>query len=1254
MNRIFYLLLSIIMAANVNVARAWEYPTSDPGELPGSGTKEDPYRISTAQELANFAYRVNNGNTYYQKYVVLNADITLNEKLLNEDGNPLITAKQWTHIGFESRNKSFKGIFDGQNHTVCGVYTDDDTQTGYVGFFGFVYQATVKNLIVSDSYLSGNNYDLAGVIAHATSSEITNCSFHGTIVQGLVKTAGGIVGYSSSCTIDNCHFSGAIRCKSGSDGADYIGGILGNGGDLTLDNTDIKNCTVDADIKDADTSTSTCDFIGGIAGYCYNVSNCVVKNSSGNDRVSSLSAKYVGGIVGYAKNAVTNCNNSSEVYLYSKSSTAGYVGGIAGYAYDVSTCCNYAPVTAWNATSYYLGGVVGCANNKVTDSRNYKQVRCNGAPYCYVGGVAGYGYALSVCANFGDVDLSACSTSESYSDFCCGGVIGWNGGGDLENCFNYGKLYTGIGGMNYVYLAGVAAYAKGVMKYCVNMGTVTTNTPYSTYALAQYSNYGLGNNNFFIDTTAKSASASEASTGKQPLSFFQSDEEESLISKMEASSNWSVASWGLDPATKLPIPVAWGGVDVSFVMNDKGAGTLSDPYLITNYDELTMLNRNVAKGHDYKGIYFQQTCDFDFSKNEFTPLGTASDGNWKAFLGHYDGDDHTVKNISYTSNTWFPTGFFAELGEGAEVKNLKFTDNSLTVSAAGKVGMVAGKATKASLSGIYVRDCKINQTLGSVIDIIGSQIGYNYGAGGLVGIFTGNISRCSVYYTDITGNQIGGLAGLMLEQTTVEDAVVQASLHASTYNVGEKSNYPQCAGGITSRASDVKVARCVVLPTVDYATYDSWGYIGGLFGVSYSGNSAEYTMCNMNEPENTASRWGHLMGINEGATSLTATNVQIYDKNKYKSSYGEELSNTEGIKDFVNDLHGWSPIYLNSGASNLGNMHFSYYHALPQQGIGSYAVTSANGECSAYTDMSDYGEDFWTRPDNLYIDLSYPEVSSDNNVLTAVGDIDPLIVERKSNVVNSEGQASKIYLYDGKPVAYHSAITAKTLSYSRNFTNTSWQPLYVPFAMTYDQWTSAELEVATLNGMNIDQDENGKLLMQLSISKVTEGRIEANTPCLIRSNEVGEKKMELTDVTMAVTNMSSHVFGNDNITVTINPTYFELDSFNGYEDESTNDYIMKDGKFGRAAVNAILKPQRWYFTLSKDNAEASDLTCFIPFEFNGEGGGGGFGGSATKIEDIQVVTAPTSTDRLYDLQGRRLTTAPQKGVYIMNNKKVVK
>ena len=148
-------------------------------------------------------------------------------------------------------------------------------------------------------------------------------------------------------------------------------------------------------------------------------------------------------------------------------------------------------------------------------------------------------------------------------------------------------------------------------------------------------------------------------------------------------------------------------------------------------------------------------------------------------------------------------------------------------------------------------------------------------------------------------------------------------------------------------------------------------------------------------------------------------------------------------------------------------MHFSYRYALPQHGIGSYAVTSANGECSAYTDMTDYESGLWTRPANLYIDLSYPEVAIDNNV----------------------------HLLDGKPVAYPSAITSDKLIYSRHFTNTSWQPLYVPFPMSYGDWSAAGLEVASINALGEVQDESGNTVKVLKVTKVTTGCIIRNFIC---------------------------------------------------------------------------------------------------------------------------------------------------------------
>ena len=267
---------------------------------------------------------------------------------------------------------------------------------------------------------------------------------------------------------------------------------------------------------------------------------------------------------------------------------------------------------------------------------------------------------------------------------------------------------------------------------------------------------------------------------------------------------------------------------------------------------------------------------------------------------------------------------------------------------------------------------------------------------------------------------------------------------------------------------------------------------------------------------------------------------------------------------------------------------------------------------------------------------------------TAVGDIDPLIVERKGNVVSRDGKASTIYLYDAKPVTYPASITTDKLNYSRHFANTSWQPLYVPFSMACDKWTSAGLEVASISALSETHDESGNPVMVLEVKRVTEGTIEANTPYLVRAKETGEKTIDLRNVTLAATETTAKVLGTDLLTCTITPTYAEINTFNSDGDDATTDYLMKGGAFGKASVTAVLHPQRWFITLCSNKSNIANMANRIIILESGAG-------SATRIEDIRIEAGSTADNQpVYDLQGRRLSFAPQKGIYIINNKKTIK
>ena len=322
-------------------AAAWTYPTTTPTlTWTGSGTAQDPYIITTAQQLADMSYMVNaglknsDGKNYYELCYKLGADID-------------IGGKQWVPIGGIKNGTSysyvFKGSFDGDNHTISNL-TFSAVNTNYetLGRSGLFYE------------ISGN--------AEIKNVKLENVDISMKGVSGaLVATISG--GYT---TFSNCHvLSGTIT--STSTVMQYFGGLIG--GSFSNNNQSsitITNCTNRATVTG---SSQYNDSVGGIIGYTrygeINISNCY--------NYGTLSSKfYVGGIVGYATNnnantTISNCGN--EGTINSQSYTGGIVG-IAlipdetdlGHRFTISGCYNKGAITSTNSSR--AGGIVGCVGNK--------------------------------------------------------------------------------------------------------------------------------------------------------------------------------------------------------------------------------------------------------------------------------------------------------------------------------------------------------------------------------------------------------------------------------------------------------------------------------------------------------------------------------------------------------------------------------------------------------------------------------------------------------------------------------------------------------------------------------------------------------------------------------------------------------------------------------------------------------------------------------------------------------------------------
>ena len=208
--------------------------------MTGSGTKNDPYQISTAAQLKRFRDIVNGSNgqtTNHGACAVLTNDIVLNDGTFAEDGSYTPgpsgkTAEEWTPIGKytnDNDNTPYTGTFDGQGHTIKGLYVNSASDT-CVGLFGYLEGAAVRNLTV-DGYVQGRNA-AGGIVGYASNAAIENCSNHCSVTGSSTSKIGGIAGLNvDGAKIIDCYNVGTIR---NSNVFEACGGIVwGNAGTVS-------------------------------------------------------------------------------------------------------------------------------------------------------------------------------------------------------------------------------------------------------------------------------------------------------------------------------------------------------------------------------------------------------------------------------------------------------------------------------------------------------------------------------------------------------------------------------------------------------------------------------------------------------------------------------------------------------------------------------------------------------------------------------------------------------------------------------------------------------------------------------------------------------------------------------------------------------------------------------------------------------------------------------------------------------------
>ncbi len=292
------------------------YPTlnesaSNPPFTAGNGTKDNPYTISTQQELAQISL-------YPDRNFILTNDITLSD--------------EWQPVG--STAKPFSGSLNGNGYSVYGVRISSPVK--YMGLFGITRGATIKNLNITAEF--------------SASDKLPNELIY----------AGGAAAFAENTTIENVSAECVMNFKNINSVSGNIAGFLSGNVSASRAN---GNIVIENNLENVNTKC------GGIIGILSGTmtgckGNCAIKFGTTAAQRSAPTA-YIGGLCGMLTGEISGCALTAEMPSAMGTVSSNII--TAGIAAVINGNINY--------TSYCSGipfGLIynGSASNSGSESDN--------------------------------------------------------------------------------------------------------------------------------------------------------------------------------------------------------------------------------------------------------------------------------------------------------------------------------------------------------------------------------------------------------------------------------------------------------------------------------------------------------------------------------------------------------------------------------------------------------------------------------------------------------------------------------------------------------------------------------------------------------------------------------------------------------------------------------------------------------------------------------------------------------------------
>ncbi|MBW6515779.1 MAG: hypothetical protein K0B81_04065 [Candidatus Cloacimonetes bacterium] len=406
--------------------------------------------------------------------------------------------ENWEPIGFYDllAPSGFQGYFDGNNYTIHNLYVNiNDPTISSIGLFGYLENATVKDLSIVNASISGY-YNIAGTLAGiADNSTIVNCHVQG-VISTIERAAGGLIGSVVTGTITG---SSSIVNVTGDDDVGGLIGMLYAGGSVT---DSYSNGTV-----------SGYSYVGGLIGHSLGA-----VSSSYSEAQIWADNGGAGGLIGESAGNINECyatgdvsgegsgfgglvgNSGSNIFdsyatgnVTATENDGWYVGGLVGYQYyerEVVNCHASGSVTGYS----YTGGLIG----RLSSSHILNSHSTSSATGLFaVGGLVGRSYSAHIEKSY------ALGTIMNYGGTRSGGLVGMMEGGEINDCYARGTVE--------------GTWETGGLVGWIDEGTVANS--YATGALEGFSdtvggligfidNEGLIFNSYWdMDTTTKTQSA---------------------------------------------------------------------------------------------------------------------------------------------------------------------------------------------------------------------------------------------------------------------------------------------------------------------------------------------------------------------------------------------------------------------------------------------------------------------------------------------------------------------------------------------------------------------------------------------------------------------------------------------------------------------------------------------------------------------------------------------------------------------------